>query len=65
MLPEEGKDLLCVWILTPTQISELLRGGTMTTCVGVGDRSSRMMRLCAMTQEVQDLSEDTERTCPK
>ena len=40
--------------LTPTEFSEPLREGTVPTCAEVEDRSSRMMRLYAMAQEVQD-----------
>lgn len=54
-----------MWILTPTQVSESLREGTVPTCAEVEDRSSRMMRLYAMAQEVQDSSEDTERASLK
>lgn len=51
MLPEKYRDLLCVWVSTPTQVSELLREGTVTSYVGwVGDRNE-----ChAMTQEEQN-----------
>ena len=54
-----------VWILTLTQVSKPLRGGTVPTCAEVEDWSSKMMRLYATAQEVQGLSEDTERASLK
>lgn len=54
MLPEKGRDLLCVWILTPTPVSELLRDREHLCWVGDGNEFH------AVTQEEQELSEDTE-----